>query len=92
MFVPAVWWAVSAAMIEQYGCARVPGPASEHEVESVFALPLSVLLDPAAPERRRAFYRERWREFWVWPHPEHYIWGATAAILVHLAARLRGRS
>jgi 8-oxo-dGTP pyrophosphatase MutT (NUDIX family) len=65
---------------------------SEHEVEAVFALPLSVLLDPAAPERRRAFYRDRWREFWVWPHPEHYIWGATAAILVHLAARLRGRS
>ncbi len=65
---------------------------SAHEVEAVFALPLSVLLDPAAPERRQAFYRERWREFWVWPHPEHYIWGATAAILVHLAARLRGRS
>jgi len=65
---------------------------SAHEVEAVFVLPLSVLLDPAAPERRRAFYRERWREFWVWPHPEHYIWGATAAILVHLAARLRGRS
>ncbi len=65
---------------------------SAHEVEAVFVLPLSVLLDPAAPERRRAFYRDRWREFWVWPHPEHYIWGATAAILVHLAARLRGRS
>ena len=30
-----------------------------------------------------------WREFWVWPHPEHYIWGATAAILVHLAQKLR---
>ena len=65
---------------------------SADEVEAVFSLPLSVLLDPAAPERRRAHYRGRWREFWVWPHPEHYIWGATAAILVHLAARLRGRS
>ncbi len=63
---------------------------SADEVEAVFALPLSVLLDPAAPERRRAHYRGRWREFWVWPHPEHYIWGATAAILVHVAARLRG--
>ncbi len=61
----------------------------EAEVEAIFTLPLSVLLDPAAPERRQAQYRGRMREFWVWPHPDHYIWGATAAILVHLAHRLR---
>ena len=65
----------------------VPSP---DEVDAVFVLPLAVLLDPAAPCRRRAEYRGRWREFWVWPHSEHYIWGATAAILVHLAAVLRG--
>ena len=59
------------------------------EVEAVFHLPLAVLLDPAAPQRRRAEFRGRMREFWVWPHPEHYVWGATAAILVHLAHRLR---
>jgi 8-oxo-dGTP pyrophosphatase MutT (NUDIX family) len=63
---------------------------SVHEVEAVFELPLAVLLDPDAPQRRRAHFRGRWREFWVWPHPEHYIWGATAGILVNLAARLRG--
>lgn len=63
---------------------------SAAEVDVVFELPLSVLLDPAAPQRRRAELRGRWREFWVWPHPEHYIWGATAAILVNLASRLRG--
>lgn len=63
---------------------------SPDEVASVFSLPLSTLLDPEAPQRRRAHYRGRWREFWVWPHPEHYVWGATAAILVHLAERLRG--
>lgn len=63
---------------------------SEYEVEAVFELPLAVLLDPDAPQRRRAQYRGRWREFWVWPHPEQYIWGATAGILVNLAARLRG--
>ena len=62
---------------------------SAAEVEAVFELPLSVLLDPDAPQRRRAHFRGRWRVFWVWPHPEHYIWGATAAILVNLAARLR---
>ncbi len=59
------------------------------EVDCVFELPLSVLLDPAAPRRQRAHYKGRWREFWVWPHAEQYIWGATAAILVHLAHRLR---
>lgn len=68
------------------GLALTPSAA---EVEAIFTLPLSVLLDPDAPERRRALYRGRMREFWVWPHPDHYIWGATAAILVHLAHRLR---
>lgn len=63
---------------------------SMHEVELVFELPLSVVLDPTAPQRRRGEWRGRSREFWVWPHPQHYIWGATAGILVNLAARLRG--
>ena len=63
--------------------------ASAHEVADIFHLPLAVLLDPAAPERRSAMFRGSMRHFWVWPHPEQYIWGATAAILVHLARRLR---
>ena len=62
---------------------------SPHEVESVFELPIDVLLDPAAPKRQRHHVRGVWREYWVWPHPDHYIWGATAAILVHLAQKLR---
>lgn len=66
-----------------------PSPA---EVESVFTLPLAVLLDPEAPQRRRAEFLGRTREFWVWPHPDHYVWGATAAILVHLAHRLRSHA
>ena len=72
------------AALEDLGL--VPSP---QEVEAVFALPLSVLLDPAAPQRRRSYFHGAWREFWVWPHPDHYIWGATAAMLVHLAHRLR---
>ena len=62
---------------------------SADEVEAVFRLPFSVLLDPQAPQRRRALRNGRWRDFWVWPHPTQYIWGATAAILVHLATVLR---
>lgn len=63
-------------------------PAPE-EVDSVFELPLDILLDPQAPQRQRRQVRGQWREYWVWPHPEHFIWGATAAILVHLAQKLR---
>lgn len=61
----------------------------EDEVAAIFSLPLSVLLDPDAPRREHAMWRGRRRSFWVWPHAEHRIWGATAAILVHLAHRLR---
>lgn len=59
------------------------------EVEEAFELPLAVVLDPAAPQRRRTEFKGRPREFWVWPHEKHYIWGATAAILVNLATVLR---
>lgn len=58
---------------------------SADEVDAVFELPIAVLLDPEAPVRRQ----EGGREYWVWPHPDHYIWGATAAMLVHLAQKLR---
>ncbi len=66
-----------------------PLMASPDEVAALLHLPFSVLLDPAAPQRRQTMTRGRLREFWVWPHPEHDIWGATAAILVRLAAVLR---
>ena len=65
---------------------------SPHEVAAVFELELSVLLDPEAPQQRRREVGGRRRDFWVWPHPEHCIWGATAAILVHLARALRGEA
>jgi 8-oxo-dGTP pyrophosphatase MutT (NUDIX family) len=59
------------------------------EVEEAFEYPLARLLDPAAPERRQQEFRGRMREFWVWPHDRHYIWGATASMLVTLSAVLR---
>ncbi len=62
---------------------------SAYEVESIFELPMRVLLDPDAPRRQRQHVKGVWREYWVWPHPDHFIWGATAAILVQLAKRLR---
>jgi 8-oxo-dGTP pyrophosphatase MutT (NUDIX family) len=66
--------------------ALTPDPS---EVEIAFEYPLATLLDPAAPQRQRSEFRGRMREFWVWPHPDHTIWGATAAMLVNLARVLR---
>ncbi len=63
--------------------------ASPHEVDAIFEFPFSVLLDPDAPRRQKQHVRGVWREYWVWPHPDHFIWGATAAIMVHLAGKLR---
>ena len=63
-------------------------PAPE-EVDAVFHYPLARLLDPEAPRRERQVRDGVARDVWVWPHPDHTIWGATAAILVHLADRLR---
>jgi 8-oxo-dGTP pyrophosphatase MutT (NUDIX family) len=62
---------------------------SPHEVDAIFELPLKVVMDPEAPKRQRQHVQGVWREYWVWPHPDHFIWGATAAILVQLAQRLR---
>jgi 8-oxo-dGTP pyrophosphatase MutT (NUDIX family) len=74
------------ALVPQ-GVVFVPAAA---EVADVFCLPFETLLDPASPTRRTATFRGEAREFWVWPEKKHFIWGATAEILVQLAARLRG--
>jgi 8-oxo-dGTP pyrophosphatase MutT (NUDIX family) len=60
------------------------------EVVDVFCLPFEKLLDPAFPHERVAFVEGAARAFYVWPHPDHIIWGATGAILCRLAAQLRG--
>ena len=67
-----------------------PVAADPSEVAEVFELPLAVLLDPAAPRRESREWKGRMREYWVWPHESHFIWGATATILVSLARALRG--
>lgn len=67
--------------------ALTPDPA---EVAAAFELPMATLMDPDAPRRESAMWRGRLREYWVWPHGEHHVWGATARILVNLARALRG--
>ncbi|MBR0656872.1 CoA pyrophosphatase [Roseomonas arctica] len=62
-----------------------PDPA---EVAEIFAYPLAELLRPGAVQRQSAAFRGRTREYWVWPHDRHLIWGATAAMLRNLAILL----
>ncbi len=75
--------------IVEPGGAYVAAPA---EVDAIFLLPLATLLDASAPVKGGVSVQGRWREFWVWPHPEHRIWGVTADILVELAERLGART
>ena len=60
--------------------------AAPGEVDTIFGLRLEILLDRLAPRRIEDGLR---RGSWSWPHPDHDIWGATAAILVRLAHLLR---
>jgi 8-oxo-dGTP pyrophosphatase MutT (NUDIX family) len=54
------------------------------EVSEIFELPLTVLLDPANHRRDSREWQGRARHFFVIPHERHYIWGATAGMLVNL--------
>jgi 8-oxo-dGTP pyrophosphatase MutT (NUDIX family) len=53
-----------------------------HEVEDVFEVPLSFLLDSRNHRYESAYYRGRMRKYWAMPYGERYIWGATAGMLV----------
>lgn len=67
-----------------------PLAADPSEVAEVFEYPLAMMLDPGSPRRESREWKGRMREYWVWPHEEHFIWGATATIMVGLARALRG--
>ena len=69
------------------GFALKPDP---REVASVFEVPLAFLLDPANRRRETRVIGGRERRFYAITYQEHEIWGATAAIIVDLAARLDG--
>lgn len=54
-----------------------------HEVEEVFEVPLSFLLDPANHQRHQREFEGRQVPYFAIPYGRHYIWGATAAMLVN---------
>lgn len=58
------------------------------EVEEVFTVPLSHVLDPAKFSVQRRRWKGEWRRYYAVPYGPHYIWGATARILRGLADRM----
>ena len=58
------------------------------EVEEVFTVPLSHVLDPANCRVERRRWRGTWRRYYAVPYGPYYIWGATARILRGLADRV----
>jgi 8-oxo-dGTP pyrophosphatase MutT (NUDIX family) len=67
------------------GFTVTPDP---NEVEEIFEVPLAFLLDLDNRERRSMEWQGHQREFYAFTYAAHYIWGATAGILVNFADRL----
>lgn len=55
--------------------------ANPHEVDDVFEVPLSFLMDPANHLRQSRKWEGRDRYFYAMPFGERYIWGVTAGII-----------
>ncbi len=64
--------------------AATPDP---DEVEEVFTVPLTHLLDLNCYAIRRRLWRGQWRAYYAVPWGPYYIWGATARVLRSLAER-----
>lgn len=61
--------------------------AEAGEVEEVFSVPLSHVLNPAHYVVERRLWMGQWRRYYAVPYGPYYIWGATARILRGLAER-----
>jgi 8-oxo-dGTP pyrophosphatase MutT (NUDIX family) len=59
-----------------------------HEVDEIFEVPLSFLLDPANHAQRSREFEGRTARFYVMQYGTHCIWGATAGMLVAFYRRL----
>ncbi len=57
----------------------------EEEVADVFEVPLEYILDVENHKVESVFWKGENRHYYVFPHEEHKIWGATAAMLVRFA-------
>lgn len=58
--------------------------AEPGEVDEIFELPLAFIMDRNNHQRQSAVWRGIRRHYYVMPYGQHYVWGATAAMLVNL--------
>ncbi len=52
------------------------------EVAEAFEVPLGFILDPANHQRQSRIESGQERHFWAMPYGDHFIWGATAGMLL----------
>jgi 8-oxo-dGTP pyrophosphatase MutT (NUDIX family) len=60
-----------------------------NEVAQIFEVPLAFLLDFANRQKTTREFQGRSRTFYSYTYDGHYIWGATAAMLVNFSERLQ---
>ncbi len=62
------------------------------EVAEVFEVPLDFLMNPVNHQQHSLHYRGRLRHYCAMPYQEHFIWGATAGIILTLFRALADRT
>ncbi len=65
---------------------------SQAEVAKVFEVPLEFVMNPANHDRHEVEFRGRMRHYYAMPYEGHYIWGATAGMLVSFYDVLMGEA
>ena len=60
----------------------------EREVAEIFEVPLGFLLDPANRQKQSREFQGHQRTFYAFTYDGHYIWGATAAMLINFGERI----
>lgn len=58
------------------------------EVAEIFEVPLSFLLDPVNKKTQSREFQGHMRTFYSFTYEGHYIWGATAAMLLNFGERI----
>ena len=73
-------------VIPAVGLVTPPFPIEpdSFEVAEVFEVPLAFFLAPENRQRHSRVYEGKDRLFYAFPFGDHYIWGATAGMLVNL--------
>lgn len=62
--------------------------AQPYEVDEMFHVPLAHVLDPGNHVRETGQWQGQTRHYWSIRHDRHYIWGATAGMIIALSRRL----